>query len=114
TGPFAPYPSILSNTFIVPKHAFEGMDDPNSAPFNQAPIGTGAFKWVSRVAGDHLTLEANQDFWGEGPSLQTVVFKYIPDMTVMYTQFRTGDIDVIGLQGITPDRYEEAKKLAGK
>jgi peptide/nickel transport system substrate-binding protein len=33
---------------------------------------------------------------------------------VLYTQFQTGDIDYIGLQGITADHYAEAKKLADR
>jgi peptide/nickel transport system substrate-binding protein len=111
---FAPYASILADTYIVPKHAFDGVADKNSAPFNNAPIGTGPFKWVSRVAGDNIQLEANPDYFGEGPYLEKVIYKYIPDLTVMYTQFKSGDIDVVGLQWITPDHYEEAKALEGK
>lgn len=113
-SPFAPYPAILSWTFMVPKHILGAAEDPNTAAYNQAPVGTGPFKWVERVAGDHITLGANKEYWGEGPYLERVVFKYIPDLTVMYTQFKTGDIDVIALQGITPDHYEEAKGLDGK
>ncbi len=112
--PFAPYPSILASTFIVPKHALGAEKDKNTAPFNAAPIGTGPFKWVERVAGDHITLEANAEYFGDGPYLERVIYKYIPDLTVLYTQFKTGDIDVVGLQWITPDHYEEAKALEGK
>lgn len=112
--PFAPYPSILASTFIVPKHVLGAEKDKNIAPFNNAPIGTGPFKWVERIAGDHITLEANTDYFGDGPYLERIIYKYIPDLTVLYTQFKTGDIDVAGLQWITPDHYEEAKALEGK
>ena len=44
---FAPYLSFLTETFIVPKHILEKEADPNAAAFNQAPVGTGAFKWGS-------------------------------------------------------------------
>ncbi len=111
---FAPYISILASTFIVPKHAFADVADKNDAPFNNAPIGTGAFKWQNRVAGDHIEVVANPDYFGDGPYLERVIYKYIPDLNVMYTQFKTGDIDVTGLQWITPDHYEEAKALEGK
>ncbi|TWI53709.1 peptide/nickel transport system substrate-binding protein [Pseudomonas duriflava] len=112
--PYAPYASILSSTFIVPQHAFAGISDPNTAPFNNAPIGTGPFKWANRVPGDHIQLDANRTYYGQAPHLERVVFKYIPDLTVMYTQFKTGDIDVTAMQGIMPDHYEEAKGLAGR
>ncbi|MFC2252957.1 peptide ABC transporter substrate-binding protein [Labrys portucalensis] len=112
--PFAPYPSILASTFIVPKHILGEAADKNTAPFNNAPVGTGPFKWSKRVAGDYIELAANEDYFGEGPYLERIVYKYIPDMTVMYTQFKTGDVDVLGLQWITADHYEEAKTLEGK
>ena len=110
---FAPYPAILAWTFIVPAHIL-GEGDPNESPFNNAPMGTGAFKFGERVAGSYILLEANAEYWGEGPHLEQAIFRYIPDLTVLYTQFRTGDIDVIALQGILPDRFEEAQGLEGR
>ena len=109
--PFSPYLSFLTETFIIPKHAFDGVTDPNEAPFNLAPIGTGPFKLANRVAGDHIELAANIDYFSEGPFVEMLVFKYIPDLTVLYTQFKSGDIDITGRQYITPDNYEEAKTL---
>lgn len=108
---FAPYLSFLTETFIVPKHILEKEADPNTAAFNQAPVGTGAFKWGRRLAGDHLELVANPDYFGEGPYVNQLVFKYIPDVTVLYTQFKSGDIDLVGQTYITPDNYQEARKL---
>ncbi|BCH21658.1 ABC transporter substrate-binding protein [Mesorhizobium sp. L-8-10] len=108
---FAPYLSFLTETFIVPKHLLEKEADPNTAAFNQAPVGTGAFKWGQRIAGDRLELVANPDYFGDGPYIEQLIFKYIPDMTVLYTQFRSGDIDIVGQAYITPDNYEEARNL---
>ncbi|RGP35935.1 peptide ABC transporter substrate-binding protein [Pseudotabrizicola alkalilacus] len=111
---FAPYLSFLTETFIVPKHVLETMADLNENAFNQAPIGTGAFKWGKRVAGDHVELVANLDYFGEGPYIEQLIFKYIPDNTVLYTQFRSGDIDLVGQAYITPDNYAEAATLADR
>ena len=111
---YSPYLSILALTFIVPKHALEKASDPNTAPFNGAPIGTGAFRWGQRVAGDHLLLNANPAYHGEGPHLERVVFKYIPDLTMLYTQFRTGQVDYLGLSGISAHFVKEAQGLRGR
>jgi peptide/nickel transport system substrate-binding protein len=112
--PYAPYAAILSDTYIVPQHILGPAADKNNAPFNNAPVGTGPFKWHRRVAGDFIELIANTAYFGDGPHLERVIFKYIPDLTVLYTQFSTGDIDVTGLQWISLDHYEAAKKLPGK
>jgi len=109
--PFAPYMSFLTETFIVPKHILGAEANPNEAAFNKEPVGTGAFKWGKRVAGDHVELIANTGYHGEGPFIERLVFKYIPDMTVMYTQFRSGDIDMVGQAYIDPDKYKEASGL---
>jgi peptide/nickel transport system substrate-binding protein len=111
---FAPYLSFLTETLIVPKHILEKEADPNTAAFNQSPIGTGAFKWGRRVAGDHLELVANPDYFGEGPYIEGLIFKYIPDVTVFYTQFKSGDVDLTGQVYITPDNYAEASNLSGR
>ena len=100
--PYAPYPAILSWTFIVPKHILGKEADPNTSSFNTAPVGTGPFKWVERVAGrPHRAGRHSTDYFGEGPYLERLIFKYIPDMTVLYTQFQTGDVDYTGIQGIS-------------
>ncbi len=112
--PYAPYASILASTFIVPKHAFDGVADLNNAPFNNAPIGTGPYKWTKRVAGDYIEMAANTAYYGDGPHVERLIVKYIPDLTVMYTQFKTGDLDVVGIQGISADHYEEASALADR
>lgn len=111
---YAPYPAILSWTFIVPQHILGKAADPNTAPFNNAPVGTGPFRWSERMPGDHITLVANDQYFGTGPYLERVVFRYIPDLTVLFTQFQTGAIDYTGIQGITADHYKEAIKISGR
>jgi peptide/nickel transport system substrate-binding protein len=112
--PFAPFLTAWGDTYIVPAHILEGVADPNTAEFNtKSPVGTGPFKFASRVAGDHLVLRANDKYHGPGPFLDRVIFKYIPDLTVLYTQFKTGAVDVTGLQGISAEFYAEAKNLPG-
>jgi peptide/nickel transport system substrate-binding protein len=111
---YAPYFSILSWTFIVPQHILAKASDPNTAPFNNSPVGTGPFRWSERMAGDHITLVANEHFLGTGPYLERVVFRYIPDLTVLFTQFQTGAIDYTGIAGITADHYNEAIKVPGR
>src|SRR5205807_1456588 len=74
----------------------------------------GPFRWGERVPGDHIQLNAHAGYHGKGPYVERVVFKYIPDLTVLYTQFRTGQVDYAGLQGILPNFVQEAKTLKGR
>ena len=107
TQMYAPYISQLSNTFIVPKHILEKEQDPNQSSLSQKPVGTGAFKLHERVSGDRVVLSANEDYFGPGPYIERLEFKYIPDLNALYSQFRTGQIDVVGIHGIPHNFYDE-------
>lgn len=111
---YSPYLSIMSLVFMVPKHILETASDPNTAPFNTAPVGTGPFRWGARIPGDSITLQAHPGYHGTGPFLERVVFKYIPDQTVLYTQFKTGQVDYTGIQGVLPNFVQEARSLRGR
>ena len=111
--PYAPILDVLADMFIVPEHVLGKSADVNKDPFNtRRPIGTGAFKFVEWASGDHITLEANRAYHGPGPYIDRLIFKYIPDLTVLFTQIKTGEIDITGIQGIPVDLYPEAKTLA--
>lgn len=107
---FAPYVVSWQKTSIIPKHILSGVDI-NTAPFNTQPIGTGPFKFKSRVAGSHIEFEPNPDYHGGAPKLTSLVQKYVPDQQTLYAQFQTGEVDIYELQGIPPLLYAKAKQL---
>ncbi|MGE0716620.1 MAG: peptide ABC transporter substrate-binding protein [Alphaproteobacteria bacterium] len=111
---FVPYMSVLATTFIVPRHVLGAVADPKDSPFNSKPVGTGPFRFVERRPGDYILMEANDRYFGKGPYLERLVIRYIPDLTVLKTQFQTGAIDYIGLQGISADNYQEALTMPGR
>src|SRR5690349_6516744 len=92
--PYAPIADILADMFIVPEHVLGKSADINKDPFNtRRPIGTGPFKFVQWASGEHVTLEANRAYHGPGPYLDRLIFKYVPDLTVLFTQLKTGEVD---------------------
>ena len=65
---FAPFPAMAGyNAGIVPRHALAGQDLNTPAEFMKRPIGTGPFRFKEAVAGSHVVLEANPDFWEGKP-----------------------------------------------
>jgi peptide/nickel transport system substrate-binding protein len=58
------------------------------------PVGTGPFKFVEWMADDHITLERFDQYWDKGvPYLDKVVYRIIPDESVLLTNLRGGQID---------------------
>ncbi len=49
-----------AKTQILPHHLYEGTD-PNTNPWNNKPIGTGAFVFQEWVRGSHIRLTRNPD-----------------------------------------------------
>jgi peptide/nickel transport system substrate-binding protein len=112
--PFVPFAWAWQKMHIVPAHILSKEADINTAAFNTQPVGTGPYKLVKRVAGSHMVYKRNMDYHRGAPAIETVIHKFVPDQTVAYTQFKTGEIDVFGLHGVPPVRFEEARKLPGK
>jgi peptide/nickel transport system substrate-binding protein len=44
-----------------------------------SPSGTGPYRFVERVTGDHVWLQANTAYWGGAPRLDSLAFRVIPD-----------------------------------
>jgi peptide/nickel transport system substrate-binding protein len=78
---------------VLPAHLLERYPDINHVPFNTSPVGTGPFKFVRWVHGDHIELVANPDYWRGPPKLQHIIFKIIPKDTTILVQLRTHELD---------------------
>jgi peptide/nickel transport system substrate-binding protein len=95
---FAPFVNTVFNesddpVCIVPEHILGKYKDVNRVPFNQLPIGTGPFKVVRWVRGDHIELTANPDYFRGAPKLKTILVREIPDENTSVNELRTHDID---------------------
>lgn len=92
---------------ILPAHIYEGTD-PYTNPANQSPIGTGPFKFVEAKLGSYCKLEANPDYYGDGPYLDGVIYNFIPDETTAMTAMEAGEA---GWMTATPS-FAESDRLA--
>ena len=68
------------------------------------PVGTGPFQFVSFTPGDSVEIEAFEDYWGDGPHLDGVEFRVIPDEGVKLTNLETGEVDWI--DSVPPEQVE--------
>jgi peptide/nickel transport system substrate-binding protein len=55
-------------------------------------VGTGPFKFVEWVPDDRIVLERNDEWWGEGPKLDRVIFRSIPDNSARFAELQAGTI----------------------
>ena len=98
--------NLSAQLAIVPPKYLQQVGD---AEFTRKPIGTGPFKFVEWVKDDHVTLEANRDYWkgsfkGE-PRVQSVVYRAIPEAATRIAELKAGRADII--QDVPPDQVKD-------
>lgn len=92
-----PAPYILSalmsvESQVIPKHRYAGTDILNN-PANNAPIGTGPFRFKSWTRGSNIVLERNPDYWDAGkPHLDGIVFQIMPEPDGVAAALETGSV----------------------
>jgi peptide/nickel transport system substrate-binding protein len=81
----------------------DGNFQPTGTYGTEHPVGTGAFKFESWTRGDKLVLVRNDDYWGEKPKLEQVIFKPIPESAARLQALQTGEIQ--GYSGVEPQDF---------
>lgn len=59
-------------------------------------VGTGPFKLVSYKRDQEAVLVRNDDYWGQKPKLEKVVWKTVPDPHTQIMALKAGELDIIG------------------
>ncbi|MBI3733741.1 MAG: hypothetical protein HY259_09850 [Chloroflexi bacterium] len=100
--------NLSAQLAIVPPKYIQAVGD---AEFARKPVGSGPFKFVEWVKDDHITLEANANYWSGSfkgkPQVQTVVFRPVPESSTRIAELRTGRADLI--QDVPPDQVKDVK-----
>lgn len=82
---------------IIPKHLLEGKDL-NTDTFNQNPVGTGRYKFVSwDTAANQITLVKNDDYYDKVPNIENIIFKNVTDENTKATMMQAGEADLVWL-----------------
>jgi peptide/nickel transport system substrate-binding protein len=76
----------------------------------QHPVGTGPFKFVEAVRNDHVTLEANPDYWGGKPKVDRIIFRIIPESATRMLALERNEVQI--LAEVPPADYDRVGKNA--
>lgn len=106
---YAPYLTLFST--ILPKHVLETAGDLNKAPFNRAPVGTGPFKLKEWRLAEALVFEANPVYFRGKPLLDSIVYKIVPEQSLLLTQLKSGELDIAA--NIVFSNFEQVKSIPG-
>jgi peptide/nickel transport system substrate-binding protein len=91
--PFSPFVAVLTDRagmMVPPKAAEAGGKD-----FGLHPVCAGPFKFVERVAQDHITLERFAGYWDAARiHYDRVIYRVIPDSSVRLANLQAGALDL--------------------
>jgi peptide/nickel transport system substrate-binding protein len=95
---YCPFLDSLAPLGILPKHLLENTTNLNEDPFNLKPVGTGPFTFVEWAKDDHVTLQANDNYWRGRPKFDRFIFRPLKDRGALLAQLKTGDVDIATIE----------------
>ena len=75
--------------------------------FFKNPVGTGPFKFVEWVEKDHVTYEANKNYWAGRPCIDRLIIRGIPDNTVRLLEMERGSVQM--MDQVNPPDYDRIR-----
>lgn len=79
---------------ILPRHLYV-KSSLSDHPANEAPVGTGPFRFVSWQRGKRIVLEKYDGYWGKNAWLDGVEYVVAKDKNVAMQMLKRGDIDLM-------------------
>ena len=76
---------------------------PNDSSLTEA-VGSGPYKLAEYTRGDHYLLKANEDYWGEPPVNDTVVFRWSSEAAQRLVELESGTAD--GIDNVGTDDFD--------
>lgn len=81
---------VMSAPIVSPKALQE-----NNNNVNQAPVGTGPYKFVRWAKDENIVLERNEEYWGTKALTKNVIFRFIKDNSARVVALNNGEVDMI-------------------
>ena len=108
--PFPPFLDALSFG-VLPEHILKGKDIATDK-FNDAPIGTGAYKLVKWKKDESLEFVANDKFYKGEPKIKRLFLKIVGDENLRLIGLKSGEIDVALISPTGVNFIKDDKKLS--
>jgi len=89
--PAAAFIYELAYNFAIYPKAYHSA---NPEGFKDAPVGCGAYQFVSKKSGEGVVLKAYDNYYGTKAPIENLIFKVIPDASTALVSLENGEIDL--------------------
>jgi peptide/nickel transport system substrate-binding protein len=111
-----PFPDLARNlpsVGIISPRALAGTPDQVAKRLERASAGAGAFRFDAPFRGNSLRLAAFEDYWGDGPYLEQLILRNVPDESARVAALQAGDLDfVLQVSPLPLSRLKRDKRFA--
>ncbi|KUI23178.1 ABC transporter substrate-binding protein [Mycobacterium sp. IS-1496] len=110
-----PTPNLLTNLGGFKGMAIVSRANVESGRIATHPVGTGPFSFAGATSGDSITLRANPTYWGGGPRISGVTFRFISEPSTALSALQAGEVDwtdSVPPQRVSQLRDDESLRLA--
>src|SRR5690606_8193078 len=90
----APAPTLLAGLAVNEIVPSEYVTEVGDERFAAAPVGTGPFRFAGWTPNESVNLTANPDYWGGAPSVDSLVFRPIPEVASRMAALQSGDVRI--------------------
>lgn len=103
TEPLNVFPKLLAMPVaaVVPTPTPDGFD--------QNPIGSGPWRFVSWAHDDAIVVSANENYWDGRPAEDTLIIRIIPEAFTQSAEFEAGNLSVVEVPFGETRRWEETR-----
>jgi peptide/nickel transport system substrate-binding protein len=110
-APFDGFPAETTSRSgcLISKKYYEQV---GSEGYQNAPIGCGAYKFVSRVSGQEIVMEAFDKYFLGAPAIKNVTVRVIGNMSTSFISLRSGDVDVVNLADVASSKQLTESDIA--
>ncbi len=88
-------------SFAIQDKEYLDANSGDAVKMSEAPNGTGPYMYKEWVKGDHVTLVANPNYWGEKAKTETFILRWSQEPSQRLLEIQSGTVD--GIDNPSPD-----------
>jgi peptide/nickel transport system substrate-binding protein len=96
--PYVSLIGVLADGFIISPRALRELGN----KFSTNPVGTGQMKFVEYRPGQHVVMEANQNYWGKKSNFSGLRMRFVPETGTRVAALEVGEVMMIN--NVPPDQ----------
>jgi ABC-type transport system substrate-binding protein len=98
---------VAFSVFGIQDKDFLDANGGDSVKMSEPANGTGPYMVKEWVRGDHITYEANPNYWGKAPAIKTLIFRWSEQSAQRLLELQSGTVD--GIDNPAPEDFDTIK-----